>query len=294
MNAPTGKVIDIATGTRQTAATYPRPSAWGQLKECLSLSYVVNSTLIAALSAGDRNRIAAALEAARRFCAANDMEALQSALKEADAPASNQEIATQLAATVAAFPNAGKTDLSIYGRMLAEDVAATCPSRFVLYAGCHQLRTQSAFLPTIRESIEAFNSQAQIIYLGTNALESLPRNVQEAEDVLAQPVMDNVSTSSADILKAERDIENCRWRLATGRDTTTYPNEIIAAATVGLEEYKKCLVARELLSRVGSGTCRAIKLSEKPVTQVTKKDLAEIYAKQAHTGALMPGMHREP
>lgn len=91
-------------------------------------------------------------------------------LADTCAPASEDELAAFLAATVGCFPNVGGADMSVFGRMLVSDVAALSPSRGALELGCRELRRSSKFLPAISEFLAAItkaegNLKAQAGYI---------------------------------------------------------------------------------------------------------------------------------
>jgi len=119
---------------------------------------------------------------------------LDSALAElnrARLPASRVEVKSELAMLVGAFPNSGKNDLRVYGRMLVEDVAAQEPSAAALSLACRGLRRTARFVPTIAEVLEAIaRAQENVDRRASTirclrpwlerALEALPR-MQERE-----------------------------------------------------------------------------------------------------------------
>jgi hypothetical protein len=82
-------------------------------------------------------------------------------------PAAKIEIAKHLALLLKSFPNAGKDNAEVFGRMLCEDVGAQQPTIGGLEAACRELRRTCRFLPTICEILtalaEAEASQGKII-----------------------------------------------------------------------------------------------------------------------------------
>src|SRR6266851_3245419 len=67
------------------------------------------------------------------------------------------EIANHLALLLKSFPNAGKDDATVFGRMLCEDVAAQQPTIGGLEAACRHLRRTNRFIPVIAEVLEALD-----------------------------------------------------------------------------------------------------------------------------------------
>jgi hypothetical protein len=88
-------------------------------------------------------------------------------LRKLSKPATNIEIAKHLALLLKSFPNAGKDNAEMFGRMLCEDVAAQQPTIGGLEAACRHLRRTSRFIPVIAEVLTALAgaeaSQRQII-----------------------------------------------------------------------------------------------------------------------------------
>jgi hypothetical protein len=88
-------------------------------------------------------------------------------IQQLSAPASKVQIANHLALLLKSFPNAGKDNAEVFGRMLCEDVGAQQPTIGALEAACRVLRRTSRFIPTISEALaalaEAEASQAETI-----------------------------------------------------------------------------------------------------------------------------------
>jgi hypothetical protein len=84
-----------------------------------------------------------------------DLAALTAAIVTLRQPASELELQSHLAVLAGSFPNAPKSDLTIYGAALLEDVADMKPSRYAIMRACRQLRRTTRFLPTISEVLEA-------------------------------------------------------------------------------------------------------------------------------------------
>lgn len=70
-------------------------------------------------------------------------------------PATQQEVKRALQVLIGSFPNAAKTDLSIYAVSLFDDVVAERPTIGALSAACRKLRRASSFLPTIKDVLDA-------------------------------------------------------------------------------------------------------------------------------------------
>jgi hypothetical protein len=82
-------------------------------------------------------------------------------------PAKKLDVANHLALLLKSFPNAGKDNAEVFGRMLCEDVAAQQPTIGGLEAACRNLRRTNRFIPVIAEVLTALDaaeaSQRQII-----------------------------------------------------------------------------------------------------------------------------------
>lgn len=79
------------------------------------------------------------------------------------APATKRDLANHLGVLVKSFPNAGRDNAEIYGRMLLEDVGAQQPSVGAVEAACRHLRRTSTFLPTIAEVLNALGESKKQI-----------------------------------------------------------------------------------------------------------------------------------
>jgi hypothetical protein len=95
------------------------------------------------------------------------VDKINTRLQKLNKPATKIEIANHLALLLKSFPNAGKDNAEVFGRMLCEDVAAQQPTAGGLEAACRQLRRTCRFIPTIAEVLEALDkaegTQRQII-----------------------------------------------------------------------------------------------------------------------------------
>jgi hypothetical protein len=105
-----------------------------------------------------------------------DPEALLADLNALAQPASRRDIGNQLAILVGCFPNAKTDDTEIYGRMLAEDVAARQPSVSDLEAACRGLRQSLNFRPSICEVLGALVAEQQERQRHTDRIERLIEN----------------------------------------------------------------------------------------------------------------------
>jgi hypothetical protein len=84
-----------------------------------------------------------------------EAEALLARVEKFSAPASKTQLANHLAVLLKSFPNAGKDDAEVFGRMLCEDVGAQHPTVGGIEAACRHLRRTSRFIPTISEVLAA-------------------------------------------------------------------------------------------------------------------------------------------
>jgi DnaA N-terminal domain len=99
-----------------------------------------------------------------------------------DRLATAQEIKRTLQILIGSFPNApSKADLSIYGVSLFDEVISESPSLRVLEAACRKLRRDSAFLPSIRDVLEALAYCATFLLAAPTVDNS---NLGEAGDYL--------------------------------------------------------------------------------------------------------------
>jgi hypothetical protein len=100
-------------------------------------------------------------------------------LRKLSKPATKIEIANHLALLLKSFPNAGKDNAEVFGRMLCEDIGAQQPTIGGLEAACRHLRRTNRFIPVIAEVLtalaEAEASQRQII----RTLSSFPEHRQK-------------------------------------------------------------------------------------------------------------------
>jgi hypothetical protein len=102
---------------------------------------------------------------------ANGFDRTLAELTKATSPATAAETKTELALLVGAFPNSGKNDLRVYGRMLVVDVSAQRPSVAALALACRRLRRTARFVPTIAEVLEAIATAEVDVLLRARTLE---------------------------------------------------------------------------------------------------------------------------
>jgi hypothetical protein len=106
------------------------------------------------------------------------VDKINARIQKLNKPATKSEIANHLALMLKSFPNEGKDNAEIFGRMLVEDVAAQQPTFGGLEAACRHLRRTCRFIPAIAETLAALEaaeaSQRQII----QTLSSLPAHRQ--------------------------------------------------------------------------------------------------------------------
>jgi len=105
-------------------------------------------------------------------------------ITKATSPASIAETKTELALLVGGFPNSGKNDLRVYGRMLVQDVRAAQPSVAALALACRRLRRTSRFVPTIAEVLEAIATAEVDILLRARTIERVVPWLERAREVL--------------------------------------------------------------------------------------------------------------
>jgi hypothetical protein len=115
---------------------------------------------------------------------ANGLDRTLAEISRATSPASGAETKSELALLVGAFPNSGKNDLRVYGRMLVEDVAAQLPSLAALSLACRRLRRTAKFVPTIAEVLEAIAAAEVDVLLRARTLERFGPWLERARDVL--------------------------------------------------------------------------------------------------------------
>jgi hypothetical protein len=124
----------------------------------------------------------AAVAAAEAVIAAADSTRRE--LNRAMAPATHDDIAYQLAALVAAFPNSRADEL--YGRILVADVGALQPSVGAIGAACRELRRSSKFLPAIAEVCAALADAERTFRLALERIDELPPRIAEAKKRLQE------------------------------------------------------------------------------------------------------------
>ena len=122
-------------------------------------------------------------------------------IKKLSAPASKVQIASHLGVLLKSFPNAGKDDAQIFGRMLCEDVGAQGPTIGGIEAACRQLRRTKNFIPTISETLAALVEAEEQQRKAINMLAALPERCKR----LAAYVQDDLKR--AEEWKAESDRE---------------------------------------------------------------------------------------
>jgi hypothetical protein len=115
---------------------------------------------------------------------ANGFDKTVAEINKATSPASVAETKTELVLLVGAFPNSGKNDLRVYGRMLVEDVGAVRPSVAALSLASRKLRRTARFVPTIAEVLEAIAAAEVDILRRARTLEGLVPWLERARGVL--------------------------------------------------------------------------------------------------------------
>jgi hypothetical protein len=100
------------------------------------------------------------------------------------APATHDDVAFQLAALVAAYPNSRADEL--FGRLIVSDVGASEPSVGALDAGCRHLRRTLKFPPAISEVCQAVESAADMFKRAIRHLDEMPRLISDARKMIAE------------------------------------------------------------------------------------------------------------
>ncbi|MFY9954798.1 hypothetical protein [Bradyrhizobium sp.] len=77
---------------------------------------------------------------------------------------------------IKSFPNAGKANAEVFGRMLVEDVAATLPTVGALEAACRHLPRTNRFIPVIAEVLAALDVAEAAQRQAVRTLASLPEH----------------------------------------------------------------------------------------------------------------------
>jgi hypothetical protein len=95
-------------------------------------------------------------------------------LAKLNEPATKRDIANHLAVLLKSFPNAGKDNAEVFGRMLVEDVAAMLPTIGGLEAACRHLRRTNRFIPVIAEVLTALEAAEASQRLSSRILSSFP------------------------------------------------------------------------------------------------------------------------
>ena len=117
-----------------------------------------------------------------------DAEKHLARVEKLSAPAEKVQIAKHLALLLKSFPNAGKDNAEIFGRMLCEDVGAQAPTISGLEAACRQLRRNCLFIPTIAEVLTALTEVEEHQRKVISMLAGLPEHRQR----LAARVQDDI------------------------------------------------------------------------------------------------------
>lgn len=109
-------------------------------------------------------------------------------IKKLSAPATKAQIASHLAVLLKSFPNGGKDDAQVFGRMLCEDVGAQAPTIGGIEAACRNLRRTKNFIPTISETLAALAEAEESQRKTINTLAALPEGCKR----LAARVQDDL------------------------------------------------------------------------------------------------------
>jgi hypothetical protein len=179
-----------------------------QLEHTASIARDLADRLVSSFTPADPDDVA------RAKAIVND-EVLQTALIEAQQPASRAQIGSELGNLVTCYPYAGKRSLEGYGRHLVEDIIEMQPTRFALERACRELRRTSKFLPAISEVIEAVEDAEERLELHAKALrrlaEAIPRS-EQAERVRIERERARADHWRAKKLRAEFGVAPCKDR----------------------------------------------------------------------------------
>lgn len=108
-------------------------------------------------------------------------------LRDAAAPADDEEIATALLHFVGAWPNASHGDLAAYGAQLTQDVIERQPCRYALAEGLRHLRHTSKFLPSIAEVLAALDRMQTRVRNSVWHVEQIEKLLAETNSVRRTP-----------------------------------------------------------------------------------------------------------
>jgi hypothetical protein len=156
-----------------------------ELSRAAELLCSLQSARYRELNSGDASKVMVELE---NF-GAGRLRVIAQQLDKQLVPATKQEIAEELAVLIGAFPNAGKNDLAIFGRALADDVGSLQPSRITLQTACRQLRRSQEFVPTIAAVMERTRNVGEFYSLLRCELKNAEWNLnrlKERRDKLAE------------------------------------------------------------------------------------------------------------
>jgi hypothetical protein len=104
-------------------------------------------------------------------------------LEKLNKPATKLQIANHVALLLKSFPNSGKDNAEVFGRILVEDVAAMLPTIGCLEAACRALRRSCRFIPTISETLAALEAAEASQRQASRFLSGLPESKRK---ILAQ------------------------------------------------------------------------------------------------------------
>jgi hypothetical protein len=173
----------------QVTTAQPREAASSHLsqaerldEEATRLALAISSTMIQ-IGWVSAERLAMAIQSAENI-AANGLDRAIGELDRAVAPACGADLKTELAMLVGCFPNSGKNDLRVFGKMLLEDVAAQRPSVAALSLACRRLRRTARFVPTISEVLEAIRAAEVDVMLRVNTIGQLKLWLERARAAL--------------------------------------------------------------------------------------------------------------
>jgi len=191
---------------KPTGGDLDRLTAVQRVEEALSVAQMLFGQMahLDVYDAYDVKRVRAVLPQAKDIVATGALTELSDEFRKATQQATKKQIGQNLAALVAAFPNAGKSDLGPYGAMLAADVASKYPTFFALEIACRQLRQTSRFLPSISEVLEAIADAEGRVKNHRWTLENFHRYLTQTEAYLDQRDADLESERIRAVERAER------------------------------------------------------------------------------------------
>jgi hypothetical protein len=158
---------------------------------------------------------------------AGDLAARSRSLETAMRPATDKEIGQSLLFLAGAFPNTGKSDLTIFGELFMQYVRDAAPPLVVLQAACDKLIRTLKFLPAIAEVLEVIDevrkeleairfSFSRITQLLEDAKGAFERDEEDRREVAAQREFFRRNPEAQNLPFLERLAEFRKWRAVNG------------------------------------------------------------------------------